>query len=69
MPQEFLASFAVDIDEGGVNRLQTLLQQNRELAEQLAAAFDAARSSMEDFIRSASRALAWVDVCRIPERQ
>ena len=58
MPQEFLASFAVDIDEGGVNRLQRLLQQNRELAEQLAAAFDAARASMEDFIRSATRDLA-----------
>ena len=58
MPQEFLASFAVDIDEGGVNRLQRILQQNRELAEKLAAAFDAARASMEAFIRSASQDLA-----------
>ena len=32
MPQEFLASFAVDIDEGGANRLQSILAQNRELA-------------------------------------
>ena len=46
MPQEFLASFAVDIDEGGVNRLQRILESNRELAEKLAAAFDAARASM-----------------------
>lgn len=57
MPQEFLASFAVDIDEGGVNRLQRILEQNRELAEKLASAFDAARSSMEEFIESASREL------------
>ena len=58
MPQEFLASFAVDIDEGGVNRLQRILESNRELAEKLAAAFDAARSSMEAFIQSASQDLA-----------
>ena len=58
MPQEFLASFAVDIDEGGVSRLQRILETNRELAEKLAAAFDAARSSMEAFIRSASGDLA-----------
>ena len=31
--QEFLASFAVDIDEGGVSRLQQVLEENRELAE------------------------------------
>ena len=36
MPQEFLASFAIDIDESGVNRLQLILDQNRELAEKLA---------------------------------
>ena len=34
MPQEFLASFAVDIDEGGVNRLQGILARNREEYEQ-----------------------------------
>ena len=54
MPQEFLASFAVDIDEGGVNRLQSVLEQNRDLAVGLASAFDAARSSMEDFIQYAT---------------
>ena len=32
MPQEFLASFAVDIDEGGVTRLQTIQSENRDLA-------------------------------------
>ena len=35
-PREFLASFAVDIDESGVNRLRLILDQNRELAEKLA---------------------------------
>lgn len=51
MPQEFLASFAVDIDEGGVNRLERILENNRELAGKLADAFDAARNAMEGFIR------------------
>ena len=29
--QEFLASFAVDVDESGVTRLKTVLQENRDL--------------------------------------
>ena len=58
MPQEFLASFAVDIDEAGVNRLQTILTQNRDLANQLAAAFNTARASMMDFIQSATEELS-----------
>ncbi len=57
MPQEFLASFAVDIDEAGVSRLQTVLQQNRDLADGLAAAFDAARSSIQAFIQYAAEEL------------
>ena len=57
MPQEFLASFAVDIDESGVNRLQSILSQNRDLAAGLAAAFDSARASMLDFIRAATEDL------------
>ena len=60
MPQEFLASFAVDIDEGGVTRLQTILQQNRDLANELAAAFDSARSSMLEFVRYATEELSTV---------
>ena len=58
MPQEFLASFVVDIDEAGVTRLQTILSQNRDLANDLAAAFNAARASMLDFIRSATEELS-----------
>ena len=58
MPQEFLASFAVDIDESGVNRLQSILSQNRDLAAGLAAAFDNARSSMMSFIQAATEELS-----------
>ncbi len=54
MPQEFLASFAVDIDEGGVTRLQAILTQNRELAESLASAFSSAREEMETFVQEAT---------------
>ena len=44
--QEFLASFAVEIDEGGVSRLQSVLAENRELAESLASAFSEASSAV-----------------------
>ena len=49
--QEFLASFGVEIDESGVARLQASLAKNRELAEELAAAFDRARESVQAFFR------------------
>ena len=49
--QEFLASFGVEIDESGVARLQTALEENRTLAEKLAAAFDNARASVQAFFR------------------
>ncbi len=48
----------MDIDEAGVNRLQTILTQNRELSDQLAAAFNSARASMMDFIQSATGELS-----------
>ena len=51
MPQEFLASFSVEIDEGGVNRLERILENNRELARKLADAFDEARGAMEGLLR------------------
>ena len=44
--QEFLASFAVEIDESGVSRLQAVLEENRKLAEELAAAFTAASEAI-----------------------
>ena len=47
--QEFLASFAVDIDEGGVARLQAVLEENRDLAEEVAAAFEEATAAIKDY--------------------
>ncbi len=47
--QEFLASFAVEIDEGGVSRLQEILAQNRKLADSLAAAFNSATAAIHTF--------------------
>ena len=35
--QEFLASFAADIDAGGVSRLQSVPEENRDLANEAAA--------------------------------
>lgn len=48
--QEFLASFTVDIDEAGVARLQSILSDNREMADSLAVAFDAASASIRSFV-------------------
>ena len=47
--QEFLVSFAVEIDEGGLDKMQQALQQNREMAEQLAGAFESAQGAISAF--------------------
>ena len=47
--QQFLASFGVDIDEGGVARLQQILSENRTLAQSLADSFSAASESIKAF--------------------
>ena len=47
--QEFLASYAVEIDEAGVSRLQAVLDGNRKLAEGLAAAFESATAAIHAF--------------------
>ena len=47
--QEFLASFGVEIDETGVEKLQAALEKNRALAEDLASAFTRARESARAF--------------------
>ena len=47
--QEFLASFAVEIDESGVQRLQQVLEQNRDLADALAEAFRHAKAELDAF--------------------
>ena len=51
--QEFLASYAVDIDEQGVERLQSILEENRGLAESLSKAFSQAYVDLDSFIREA----------------
>ena len=52
--QEFLASFGVEIDESGLDRLQKALKENRTLAEQLASAFDSARNAVSEFFKQLS---------------
>ena len=47
--QEFLASFAVELDEAGIARLQSILAENAALADSLAAAFGAASASLHAF--------------------
>ncbi len=44
--QEFLASYAVQVDEDGAGRLQSILEQNREAGQQLAEVFNAARTTL-----------------------
>ena len=44
--QEFLASYAVQVDEDGSRRLQSILDQNREAGEALAGVFESARSAL-----------------------
>ena len=52
--QEFLASFGVEIDESGLDKLQKALKQNRTLAEELASAFDSARNAIGEFFKQLS---------------
>ena len=47
--QEFLASFAVELDEAGIARLQSVLEENKALADSLAAAFHAASAALHSF--------------------
>lgn len=49
--QEFLVSFGVDINESGVARLQAALEKNRQLADQLASAFDRAKEAVQGFFK------------------
>ena len=52
--QEFLASFGVEIDESGLDKLQKALVRNRTLAGELASAFDAARNAVGEFFKQLS---------------
>ena len=46
---EYLASYAVDIDEAGVARLQRILEQNNTLAASVTSAFNSASDSIDKF--------------------
>ncbi len=48
--QEFLASYAVEVDGDGLNRLREALEGNRELAEAAASAFAHAKESMDQLL-------------------
>ncbi len=50
--QEFLASFGVEIDETGLERLQAAMEKNRILAEDLALAFGRAQDAVTSFFQS-----------------
>ena len=43
----------MQIDEGGVSRLQSLLEENRALAESVAEAFDAASKAIQGYVAAA----------------
>ena len=47
----------MDIDEGGVTRLQNILTQDKELADDLAASFEAAAAAVRDFVKEVSENL------------
>ena len=52
--QEFLASFGVEIDETGVSRLRAVLEENRELAEEVSSAFSAATEAIRTYLSEVS---------------
>ncbi|MBQ6382042.1 MAG: hypothetical protein IJJ42_00390 [Clostridia bacterium] len=52
--QEFLASYAVEIDEAGVARLQSVLEDNRSLAESLSSAFQQAWADLDTYVSYAA---------------
>ena len=55
--QEFLASFAVELDESGITRLQAALTDNRQLAEDLSAAFASAASGLSSLVAEVSASI------------
>ena len=63
--QEFLASYAVDIDEEGVERLQSVLEENRSLAESLSSAFQQAYQDLSTFVRQVRGLLLFVCFFRL----
>lgn len=52
--QEFLASYAVQVDEDGAGRLQAILERNRDAGAELAEVFSAARTALAGLKRELS---------------
>lgn len=60
--QEFLASYAVRVDEDGARRLQRILDQNRASAEFLAKAFTSARAALVSLKKDLSGSAGLKDI-------
>ena len=60
--QEYLASYAVKVDEDGARRLQSVLEQNRKTSASLAASFGAARTALASLKKDLSSSVGLKDV-------
>ncbi len=59
--QEFLASYAVQVDEDGARRLQAVLEKNRESGAALAEVFSAARNALASLKKELSESASVKD--------
>ena len=60
--QEYLASYAVKVDEDGARRLQSVLEQNRKTSASLAASFGAARTALASLKKDLTSSVGLKDV-------
>lgn len=60
--QEYLASYAVKVDEDGARRLQSVLEQNRKTSASLAASFGAARAALASLKKDLTSSVGLKDV-------
>lgn len=60
--QEYLASYAVKVDEDGARRLRTVLEQNRKTSASLAASFGAARAALASLKKDLTSSVGLKDV-------
>ena len=60
--QEYLASYAVKVDEDGARRLRTVLEQNRKTSASLASSFGAARAALASLKKDLTSSVGLKDV-------
>ena len=60
--QEFLASYAVQVDEDGAGRLQAILERNRDAGAELAEVFSSARAALAGLKRELSESSGLKDL-------